>query len=209
MLARDHPLRSRSDRLAALPDGVTLLAEPFLAQACLRTGPDGPGAARVATVLGVTTLGVTALPGPSSWATGGSATVIWLGPDEWLATTPSRTPAELETELRAAVGTDGAVVDVSAYRMALRLHGWHARDLLETGCAIDLHPRAFPSGSAAVTTLGLAGVILLALDDTASDYRILVRASFAGYLADWLLDAATEFRSDIEDSGTKSTGIES
>jgi len=26
-----------------------------------------------------------------------------------------------------------------------------------------------------------------------SDYRIIVRSSFAGYLADWLIDAAEEF----------------
>ena len=41
--------------------------------------------------------------------------------------------------------------------------------------------------------LGLAGVILIALDDTGTDYRILVRASFARYLADWLIDATEEF----------------
>jgi sarcosine oxidase subunit gamma len=44
------------------------------------------------------------------------------------------------------------------------------------------------------TTLGLAGVVLLALDDTATHYQLLVRSSFARYLATWLLDAATEFR---------------
>ena len=190
-LDRAHPLRSWSGRFAALPDGVRLAAEPFLAQACLRATPFGPAAARVAAGLGVT-----GLPGPSRSATGPTATVIWLGPDEWLVTTPSPTPGELESQLRAAAGPDGAVVDVSAQRTALRLRGRHARDLLETGCAIDLHPRAFRAGSAVATMLGPAQVLLLALDGTATDYRILVRASFAGYLAAWLVDAATEFRTD-------------
>jgi sarcosine oxidase subunit gamma len=194
-LPRAHPLRSRSARFATLPDGVGLAVEPLLAQACLRVAPDGH-AARVASWLGVA-----ALPGPSSWAGGTSATVIWLGPDEWLVTTPFREPAKLEPELRAAVGADGAVVDVSAQRIALRLSGRHARDLLETGCAIDLHPRAFRAGSAVQSTIGLAGVVLLALDDAAADYQILVRASFAGYLADWLVDAAAEFRTDTESGG--------
>jgi sarcosine oxidase, subunit gamma len=63
--------------------------------------------------------------------------------------------------------------------------------VLATGCAIDLHPRAFPAGSAVQTTLGLAGVVLLALGGT--EYEILVRTSYARYLADWLLDAAAEF----------------
>ncbi len=39
-------------------------------------------------------------------------------------------------------------------------------------------------------------MILLALSDADSgdgDFLVLVRSSFAGYLADWLLDAAQEF----------------
>ena len=34
----------------------------------------------------------------------------------------------------------------------------------------------------------------MALDDTGTHYQLVVRSSFAGYLADWLLDAATEYR---------------
>jgi sarcosine oxidase subunit gamma len=44
------------------------------------------------------------------------------------------------------------------------------------------------------TTLGQAGVVLLSLDESATHYQLLVRSSFARYLATWLLDAATEFR---------------
>ena len=69
----------------------------------------------------------------------------------------------------------------------------HARDVLAKGCSLDLHPTVFGPGTAAQTMLGLAGVVLIALDDAGTDYRILVRASFARYLADWLIDAAEEF----------------
>jgi sarcosine oxidase subunit gamma len=41
--------------------------------------------------------------------------------------------------------------------------------------------------------LGQTGVILLAVDGGGTDYRILVRSSFARYLADWLLDATEEY----------------
>jgi sarcosine oxidase subunit gamma len=105
-----------------------------------------------------------------------------------------RTPEELETGLREAVGSGGAVVDVSAQRTTLRLRGEHARDLLAGGCSLDLHPRVFGRGAAAQTLLGLAGVVLMALDDTGTHYQIVVRSSFAGYLTSWLLDAATEYR---------------
>ena len=41
--------------------------------------------------------------------------------------------------------------------------------------------------------LGLAGVVLLAVDEAVPTIRVLVRSSFAGYLAEWLLDAAGEY----------------
>jgi sarcosine oxidase subunit gamma len=187
-LPRTAPLHFWSERFAALPDGVQIVAEPFVAMADLRVDPAGPAAAAVAEYLGVT------LPTtPSTWADGDTARVIWLGPDEWLVANPFISPEDLEAGLRAAVSNAGAVINVSAQRTTLRLRGEHVREVRATGCAIDLHPRAFPAGSAAQTVLGQAGVVLLALDDTATHYQLLVRSSFARYLAAWLVDAAIEY----------------
>ena len=121
---------------------------------------------------------------------------MWLGPDEWLLTSTAEAPEELEARVRAAVvPLGGSAADVSAQRIILRLTGERVRDVLARGCSIDLHPRAFGRGSSAQTTLGQAGVVLLALSDAGDDYLIFVRSSFAGYLADWLLDASLEFTS--------------
>jgi sarcosine oxidase subunit gamma len=90
----------------------------------------------------------------------------------------------------------GAAVDVSAQRTTVRLRGARARDVLAKGCSLDLHPTVFGRGAAAQTLLGLAVVVLLPLSDNGTDYQILVRSSFAGYLAGWLLDAAEEFGVD-------------
>jgi sarcosine oxidase subunit gamma len=186
-LARRGPLQSWTERFAALPDTVQVVAKPFVAMADLRVDPAGPAAADVARHLGVD------LPtAPSTYAETDSVRVIWLGPDEWLVTSPFRTPRELEAGLRDAVAGRGAVVDVSGQRTTLWLTGADARDVLSGGCAIDLHPTAFRRGAAAQTSLGLTGVVLVALDDTATSYEILVRSSFAPYLASWLLDAAAE-----------------
>ena len=87
-----------------------------------------------------------------------------------------------------------SAVDVSAQRTCLRVTGPRARSLLATGCALDLHPRTFHSGHCAQTAVAQASVILMALDDRGTDFRLFVRTSFAGYLADWLIDAAREFR---------------
>ena len=45
----------------------------------------------------------------------------------------------------------------------------------------------------AQTTVGRTQVILVARDAPGSGFWVLVRSSFAGYLTDWLLDAATEY----------------
>jgi sarcosine oxidase subunit gamma len=173
--------------LVDLPQTVQAVPESFIAMIDLRLDPAGPAGADVASYLGVD------LPTtPSTWVETDAVRVIWLGPDEWLVISPLRTPQELEAGLRDAVHGRGAVVDVSGQRTTLRLTGEHARDVLSAGCAIDLHPRFFRRGAAAQTLLGLAGVVLLALDDTGTSYHILVRSSFAEYLARWLLDAAIE-----------------
>lgn len=104
------------------------------------------------------------------------ADLLCLGPDWWLL-------------VGAAVpGDDG--VEVSAQRTTLELRGLRTREVLMTGCALDLHPTAFKVGAAAQTLVAQAQVVL---HRTAADtYRLLVRASFARYLADWLLDAMLE-----------------
>ncbi|MFC0448509.1 sarcosine oxidase subunit gamma [Rhodococcus jostii] len=183
------PLHGWDQKFSALPGSVSLAEEPFVATVDLWVDPSGPGGAAAAAMLGVD------LPTTPSTRVGrGEITVVWLGPEEWLVTTRSQSPEELEDALRTAVTPHGgAAIDVSAQRTAIRLTGVHARDVLAKGCSIDLHPRVFGPGSAVQTMLGLAGVVLIALDDTGTDYRILVRASFARYLAEWLIDAAEEF----------------
>ena len=177
-VARSAPLHHWAGQFARLPDGVQITTEPFVAHASLRL--------RERVDIGLP------LPPVNRWVQGERSTVIGLGPDEWLVTDPFVTPDVLESTLRTAVAGRGAVVDVSAQRTTLHLRGSDVRDVLATGCALDLHPSAFPTGSAAQTTLGRAGVVLLALDERASDYRVLVRSTFARYLASWLLDAAQE-----------------
>jgi sarcosine oxidase subunit gamma len=188
-LERTSPLRPWAEQFARLSNSVAIVEEPFVTMVDLRVDATGPGAQAAAELLGVE-VPTTA----STYAKNGDTTVIWLGPDEWLVTRTTLTGLELEARLREAVAPHGgAAVDVSGQRTTLRLSGPHSRDVLAKGCALDLHPRTFGEGTAAETTLGQAGVILLAVDGSGTDYRILIRSSFARYLADWLLDAAEEY----------------
>ncbi|MGY1695493.1 MULTISPECIES: sarcosine oxidase subunit gamma [unclassified Geodermatophilus] len=185
-LLRTHPLEAWAAAFARLPDTVGVTVEPFVATVDVRLGAVGAEASAA--------LGVELPTAPDTWVPAGSGRAVWLGPDEWLLTSTTEAPEELEARVRAAVlPLGGSATDVSAQRTGLRLTGARVRDVLAKGCAIDLHPRVSGRGRSAQTTLGRAGVVLLALSDDGDDHVVLVRSSFAGYLADWLLDAALEF----------------
>lgn len=181
-LLRTHPLEAWTDALAGLPDAARITVEPFVATVDVRLGDPAAWS------------GVDLPTVPNTWVPTDAGRAVWLGPDEWLLTSTAEVPDELEARVRAAVvPLGGSAADVSAQRITVRLTGERVRDVLARGCAIDLHPRVFGRGSSAQTTLGLAGVVLLALTDDGDDFLVLVRSSFAGYLADWLLDAAVEY----------------
>ncbi|MEU9915907.1 sarcosine oxidase subunit gamma family protein [Streptomyces sp. NPDC051001] len=187
------PLAQAAGRLAAATrtsGGAVRLAElPFLTQLNVRLDAKGTAAEAVGLALDLQ------LPlQPNTVVRGGELTVLWLGPDEWLLVGPPGSERELESRIRTAAGDEHVcVTDVSAQRTTLLVAGPRAHDLLAHGCALDLHPRSFGSGRCAQTTLGRTQVIVVARADSRAGFWVLVRSSFAGYLTDWLLDAATEY----------------
>lgn len=192
------PLRSSQGAFADVDQesgGALAIRElPFTTQLTLRVDPDSAAARAVANVIG----GPLPLV-PNTAECRGALDVLWMGPDEWLLVSWEPTPSVLEPELRAACG-DGfaSVVDVSAQRTIIELTGPAARTVLARGCALDLHPSRLGAGRCAQTLLGQAQVILQPLASEPDVLRVFVRASFARYLADWLLDACTEERLAVE-----------
>ncbi|ALG05571.1 sarcosine oxidase subunit gamma [Kibdelosporangium phytohabitans] len=160
----------RRSPLADYP-GVTEI--PFLTMVDVRVPPAGDAAARISARLGGPLPVV-----PNSVVQAGARHILWLGPDEWLVVGPDG-----DSEL---AGMFPEAVDVSANRTTIEVR---SRDLLEHGCTVDLHPRAFHAGRCAQTTIARTQVILWQTSDEPV-YRLLVRASFATYLADWLSDAS-------------------
>ncbi|MDX3529224.1 sarcosine oxidase subunit gamma family protein [Streptomyces sp. ID05-39B] len=187
------PLSQVADRLAAATHssgGAIRLAElPFLAQLNVRLDAKGAAAAAVGLAMDLQ------LPlQPNTVVRAGKLTVLWLGPDEWLLVGPPGSEGDLESRIREAARDEPvSVTDVSAQRTTLLVTGPRARDLLAHGCPLDLHPRVYGAGRCAQTTLGRTQVVLVARDEPRAGFWVLVRSTFAGYLADWLLDAATEY----------------
>ena len=118
---------------------------------------------------------------------------LWLGPDEWLVTSPRDTAPDLMGRItRALAGRQAMVSDLSSSRAVIEIAGRQSRALLEKGCGLDLHPRAFGPGHCAQTLFARLPVIIDQLS-AAPAYRLFVRRSAARWLVDWLIDAAAEF----------------
>jgi sarcosine oxidase subunit gamma len=184
------PLADRAAAFEAMPPTVRVRELPLVTQVNVRLDPSGPAAAAVADVLGAP---LPTEPGHSVLVAGGAHRLLWLGPDEWLVVTSVFDGAALASVLRAAVGdAPAAITDVSAQRTILRLAGADACTVLAKGCSIDLRPRTSPRGTCVQTLLAQTGVIIVVDGDHAEDFLLLVRSSFAAYLAAWLVDAAID-----------------
>lgn len=167
-------------RLSAPELEVQAAEVPFLTSVNLRVGPGEAQALELVLSLPTT---------PNTVVSRDDLAVLWLGPDEFLVVGPDGAGPELMTQLRArGGGRRASAIDVSADRACVELRGAGAREILERGCPLDLHPRAFPPGRCAQTVLAKAQVILWRPAEQV--YRLLVRSSYAHYLAAWLSDSA-------------------
>ena len=130
---------------------------------------------------------------PNTVAKNDDLAALWLGPDEWLVLTPPDQQSGLAQALLDTLGDlHSAVTDVTGGQTVVNLSGARVRDVLSKGCTLDLHPRAFGAGRCAQTLLAKAMVTVRQLDESPS-FDLIVRRSFADYLAHWIEDAAQEY----------------
>jgi sarcosine oxidase, subunit gamma len=181
MAERRSPLAGAADRLSKVTGAITMAEVPFLTQLNVRRDRDAPAGFPFPTQ-------------PCTSVRSGDVDVLWLGPDEWLVVGP---PGAAE-RLTSAVGAEHAsIVDVSAQHTTLELGGPAVRDVLAGGCAIDLDPCVFDPGDCVQTELAHAPVVLLRRDP---GFWVLVRASYAAHLVEWLLDASVEYTAESAES---------
>jgi len=118
----------------------------------------------------------------------GERAALWLGPEEHLLLAPDGSQARVAAELEIALaGIPHSLVDVSQRQVAVSVAGPTARDLLASGCPLDLDPDAFPVGACTRTLFGKAEAFLWRA--SAEEYHLEVGRSFAGYVLGCLREA--------------------
>ena len=126
------------------------------------------------------------LPAQPNTYVNGNLRAFWLGPNEWLLSAVT----DNDVTAQALGSVPGAsAVDVSDGYVQLTLAGVDARKILAKGCTLDLHPRVFHTGCCAQTAIARTAVLLTANDDP-GQLGVVVRRTFAEYLASWLQHSA-------------------
>lgn len=114
--------------------------------------------------------------------TGHAVRVAWLAPGVWaIFGSPRRVADEITA---ACAGSVHHFSDASAGRNLWSVSGAASRDLLATGCSLDLHDRVFRSEQCAQTFF--AEVPALVMRPDASDtFWILTDVSFETHMQGW------------------------
>ena len=123
----------------------------------------------------------------------GNHEIYWLRPNEWLVATKENIKS-ISSKIDQNI--DIHIIDQSGGFAQMRLDGENSRDILEKGCPLDVSSGVFSAGMCAQTNLAKSNIILAQLDDSPS-YNIIVRRSFADYMAEWILNAGKEYNIDL------------
>ena len=169
--------------------GVTLMPcdDLGIATVIARKGQTAPLAERVQALFGI------ALPAGPKRVTAGKLAFIGTGPSQWLAVEQaSGDPQAFADKLKQDLAGFASVSDQSDARAVIHVSGPAARQSLVKGLPVDLHPRVFGPGDAALTQIALIGAHIWQIDETPT-YEIAVFRSLAGSFADWLIASAAEY----------------
>jgi sarcosine oxidase subunit gamma len=120
--------------------------------------------------------------------------VFKTGPEQfWIVT---RDGENLAPALQSAVAaTIGAVTTLSHSRTCVFIDGPGAREVLETGIALDLHPEVFRPNCFALTGLHHTPILLHRSGE--NRYELYAMRTFALWIWERLCDAALPFGYDI------------
>ena len=184
--APTHPLALEPEERGPDSAAVVLTAEPPLVLLDLRCRDRAALDAFLKKPLGL------ASPPVAQAVSNARGTLFRFGPDWWQLRCKDRKLADRLLKAGAA-GPVGAT-DISDAWLAIGVAGPRARDVLAKAATVDLHPGAFPAGTAARTLFGRVTVSIARLEDGEPPaFDMTVSRSNARFLWHWLADAAREY----------------
>jgi len=125
---------------------------------------------------------------PCQARTAGERSALWLGPEEHLLLAPAEAAGRVQAELASALaGFAHSLVEVSHRQVGFRVCGPAARDVLASGCPLDLDDAAFPDGMCTRTIFAKGEVVLWRR--SAEEYHLEVARSFSAYVLGWMREA--------------------
>ena len=138
-----------------------------------------------------------AVPGPGRASFGEQGDLVWSAPEQWLAVAPQ--PGRLD-DLADALNGIAGVTEQGDGRALVKIGGSCARRMLAKTLAIDLHPRVFEPGSAAVTAMAHVSVQVW-LRDEAPTFVLAAPRTLAGTIWSALTASAAEYGYDVAGDG--------
>jgi sarcosine oxidase, subunit gamma len=129
----------------------------------------------------------------------GNTSIYWLGPSEWLVIEIAGQAQIIEAALRKSLKGHIAIVDVSGGQTCINLRGVGVTTVLKKSTVYDFEAwdlATSNAGRAVQTTFAKASAVISNRSD--GSYDLVIRRSFADYIAQWLLDAGEEFGCRIE-----------
>ena len=182
-----HYWRDRGTREGASSKDLVVREAPLRGHLILRGNSEEQNFREaVETVVGL------ALPlAPCTTTENGDAGIYWLGPTEWLVIVAQDTKRGVEARLRHALQGRGVLVDVSGGQTLLNVSGSGVETLLMKSSGYDFQSGRFGTGRCVQTTFAKATALVSKRGDGSVD--VIVRRSFADYIARWILDAGAEY----------------
>jgi len=123
----------------------------------------------------------------------GEHTMYWMSPNEWLVSSKSDIKRFIKT-IRSKVNMHA--IDQTGGLVQMTLQGERVRDLLAKGCTLNVDEGVLLPGQCAQTGLSKANILLSLINDSPK-FNLIVRRSYAEYVARWLEHAGDEFGIDL------------
>jgi sarcosine oxidase subunit gamma len=109
----------------------------------------------------------------------------WLGPDQWLLTSETKTAGDIIGHIGSTLsGQIFAATDMSSSNACFALNGPAARMVLAMGCGIDMHKSEFKMGQCARTNFASVPLFIVVIDE--DSFVLYVDRSYTQYLRDWV-----------------------